>query len=351
VSPYEERLQHDLDDIRERVSQVGSHVEQALENAVRALLSYDRRLASDTILGDLPINRAIRALDRQCHAFVARHLPSAGHLRFVSSVLRLNVALERIGDYAVNISRETAQLSSAPPPEVALDVEESANHARRVLAESLRAFHDGNAEMARGTKSVANATSPFPRAFADLIRVGEGAARPLRDLFALLVVFNALDRVADQAKNICEETIFAVTGETKEPKVYQVLFIDERNDCLSQMAEAIARKTFPQSGRYASAGWQPADKLEPTCRKFMDQHGLDLRESQPTLLDTSHAALSEYNVIVSLAPGAREHIAELPFQTVLLEWELPAGSHAESYKDISNRMRELMVTLRGESAE
>jgi phosphate transport system protein len=351
VTHYEERLQHDLDDIRERVREVGAEVEQAVENAVKALLAHDCKLASAIILGDLPINRAIRALDRQCHAFVARHLPSAGHLRFVSSVLRLNVALERIGDYAVNISRETVQLSSAPPREVALDVEEYANHARGVLAESLRAFHEGNAEMARGTKRVASATNLFPRAFADLIQLGEGAARPLRDLFALFVVFNALDRVADQAKNICEETVFTVTGETKEPKVYNVLFVDERNDCHSQMAAAIARKTFPQSGRYASAGWQPADKLDPTCREFMDRHGLDLREAQPTLLDGSHAALSEYNVIVCLAPGGREHITELPFQTVLLEWDLAAGGHAEIYKDISNRLRELMVTLRGESAD
>ena len=55
----------------------------------RALLTLDRDLAYATVLGDKPINREIRELDRLCHAFVARHLPSAGHLRFVSSVLRL----------------------------------------------------------------------------------------------------------------------------------------------------------------------------------------------------------------------------------------------------------------------
>ena len=71
---------------------------------MHALLTRDRELAAEVILGDLPINREVRAIDALCHAFVARHLPSAGHLRFVSSVLRLNVELERIGDYAVTIA-------------------------------------------------------------------------------------------------------------------------------------------------------------------------------------------------------------------------------------------------------
>jgi phosphate transport system protein len=85
VSHYEKRLEQDVSEIREGVQRVGDEVRKALADSVRALLSGDRDLASRTILGDLPINREIRALDHRCHAFVARHFPGAGHLRFVSS--------------------------------------------------------------------------------------------------------------------------------------------------------------------------------------------------------------------------------------------------------------------------
>ena len=98
MSHYEERLQADLDEIRERVKAVGDEVIDAVGNACRSLLNVDRALAAETILGDLPVNREIRAIDQRCHAFVVRHLPSAGILRFVSSVLRLTVAIERIGE-------------------------------------------------------------------------------------------------------------------------------------------------------------------------------------------------------------------------------------------------------------
>ena len=62
----------------------------------------------------------------------------------------------------------------------------------------------------------------------------------VRDRIAYFAIYNQLKRLWDQAKNICEETIFLVSGETKPRKVHNVLFIDEDNAGLSQMAEAIA---------------------------------------------------------------------------------------------------------------
>ena len=54
---------------------------------------------------------------------LARHLPSAGHLRFVSSVLRIDLELERIGHYAATICREALQLEQRPPQPLLSDFE------------------------------------------------------------------------------------------------------------------------------------------------------------------------------------------------------------------------------------
>ena len=115
MSHFEERLEADLAGIRDWVWQLGGDVEQALRNAKQALLLHDEDLAYNTVLSDNPINRKSRACDRMCHAFIARHLPGAGHLREIAATIRVNVALERIGDYAVTISREAVQLKQALP--------------------------------------------------------------------------------------------------------------------------------------------------------------------------------------------------------------------------------------------
>ena len=133
-SHYEERLQKDLAWIQDLIGIVGHAITKAIDDAVRSVLNHDQDLAALTVIGDYTINRQTRELDRLCHAFVARHLPSAGHLRYVSSVLRLSIALERIGDYAATVSRSAVQLSSAPSPVVRRDIEMMCEHARRMRA-------------------------------------------------------------------------------------------------------------------------------------------------------------------------------------------------------------------------
>ena len=111
---YEERLQRDLNWLQDLVGIIGQAVTKAIDDAVTSVMNLDKDLAALTVVGDYTINRQTRELDRLCHAFVARHLPSAGNLRYVSAVMRLNIALERIGDYAATIARTAAQLSTQP---------------------------------------------------------------------------------------------------------------------------------------------------------------------------------------------------------------------------------------------
>ncbi|MEJ2085406.1 MAG: PhoU domain-containing protein [Acidobacteriota bacterium] len=312
MSHFEERLERDLEEIRSRVRAVGQAVEAALKKAVHTVLSGDEEAASEVILGDLPINREIRSIDRLCHAFVAQHLPSAGHLRFVSAVLRLNVELERVGDYAVAIARETVQMSAAPAGSVARDIELISDQARRLLHQALQAFDSSNAELARGTKALAKqADKTFQKVFADLLLEGERGTWPLRDLFAFLVVINRLGRVSDQAKNICEDTLFAVAGEMKEPKTYRILFVDHRNAGLSQLAEAYASKAFGDYGQFSSAGWEPADRIAPAVESFLDNNNLTTSGLMTKVLGRSVDDLSEYDVIVGLEGELRDQIPEV----------------------------------------
>ena len=355
MSHYERRLAADKEEIRRRLAEVGDRVEEAIGGAVEALLTGDRGAASELILADLPINRETRAIDAICHAFVARHLPSAGHLRFVSSALRLTVILERIGDYAVTIAREAVQLTEPVPESVAGDIRRLSGESRDMLSQALRAFSGRDPELARETKPLGKVVGrTYDQMVRELLSLSE--ARPLKDLFALQSVYNKLDRVSDQAKNLCEETLFEVLGETKPPKIYRVLFVDARDTILGPLAVALARKAFSNSGRFESAGWQPGDAPATDLVNLAADMGLDL--DPPSKLTTSRDALARHHVIVGLAPGTRARLPELPYQTALLEWSLPSLDGAESVRlglqqimqDLSNRITELMITLRGEEA-
>lgn len=351
-SHYEERLQKDLAWIQDLVGIVGTAINRAIENAARSVLTLDKDLAAETIIGDYGINRQTRELDRLCHAFVARHLPSAGHLRYVSSVLRLNIALERIGDYAATISRTAAQLSSAPPPVVTRDIEMMTEHARRTLGDALRSFQTRDVQVAQTTlNSAAQFAQYFDKVFADLVKEGESNSRPISDLFSLMATFNRLERVIHQAKNLCEETIFVATGRTKGEKTFQILFVDEANSGASQLAEHFTRKAFPQSGTYRSSGWSPAEEVDAAYRRFGQTVGIDLTKAWPTPLSRLHEQLDDYQLIVGLAADARDRVGRIPFHTTMVVWPLSAANDPEqSYREITPRVRALMEQLRGEQA-
>jgi len=256
-------------------------------------------------------------------------------------------------ELAVTIAREAARLGAKPPPAVGRDVELLASQAEGVLAQALAAFLASNAELARGTASLSNqADVTFEKVWNDLLAEGQNGTHPLAALFAYLEVFERLSRVADQAKNICEETIFTVTGETKTPKVYRVLFVDEKDDGATQLAVAFARKAFPKSGRYASAGFAPAAAIDAGCARFLEEKDYDLAGLEPARLEAAAEELAANHVIVSFAGDLTGRL-EVPYNTVFLRWQVPEVQESveAAHRQIRHRVRELMETLRGEEAD
>jgi phosphate transport system protein len=359
VTHYEERLERDLAEIRSRVRAVSDLVEEQVRDAVQALLNHDDELANMVVLKDRIVNRETRALDLLCYGFIVRHLPVAQHLRFVSSVLRLDVALERVGDYAVTICRHSIRCSEPPPETVARDIELMAQQARQSLAESLRAFHQEDVGVARKALGLTYPVdSTHDKAFDDLVRAGETKQVPVRDLFGYTRALYVLLRVSDQAENIAQETLFSVAGETKNPKVYRILFVDRANDCRSLMAEAYARKVFGDCGVFTSGGWDPAAAVRPELIPFLESHGLPREDLRPKRIQDLMGEPKHYHVIIGLDAESREMLGELPYKTVYLNWDLGPCPFGEGdpaaverletiYRQAAGRLLDLMEILRG----
>ena len=357
MTHYEQRLQQDLDDIHARFAKVAARVEKAIEDALGTVLSGDEELAYRTILDDEWINREVRELDRLCHKFVAVHLPSAGPLRRMSSVIRTNIQLERLGDYAVIICREAVQLTRPPDGAIARDIEMMATDSRRTLHQAITAFVDENGEVARATMHLADRVEHTMDSIYDAL-LGAGSTEELRDRVALFVVFNMLKRVWDQAKNICEETVFAVYGEQKAARVHNVLFVDRDNACASLMAETIARRVHGERARFHSAGPEPAAAPDPRMVTFMEAHGFDMSAARPSALADEIDHLDRYFLIVSLDGPVKSSVPRIPFHTSALTWDVgsadaQAGEEDAQrqfeaiYRDLAVRIDELMQILSG----
>ncbi|MES9991357.1 MAG: phosphate signaling complex protein PhoU [Candidatus Thiodiazotropha sp.] len=353
----EERLERDLKDIHDRVAKMGAQVQEAVRNAVKALQTGDSKLAYATVLNDNPINRSMREIDKICHRFFAIHIPSGGHLRLLSSVIRANIELERIGDYAVTIAREGAQLSQPPSGGLGKELERIASETMNMLQLAISAFTDLNAESAKSTMTLAKEMEHnLDIVYTEMMENDDRAK--VEEVLAIFVVFTQLKRVADQAKNLCEDTVFAVTGEQKQPKTFNILFIDEDNSSLSQLAEAIARLNHPNVGNYRSAGRVKADALNPQLIKFLEEKGIDYDDAKPTVItELTPKEISDQHVVVSLRGEVASYLPRIPFHTSAIEWGLGETPEVEDfheyesiYRELAILIKDLMELLRGEGA-
>ena len=111
-SHYETSLKRDIDRIREKLQEMGHLAELALDGALRAFVECDPQRAYTVILRDRRIDELEREIDRLCLEFLVRQQPAARHLRFAYSTIKINLELERVGDYAESIARQAIKLSN-----------------------------------------------------------------------------------------------------------------------------------------------------------------------------------------------------------------------------------------------
>ena len=353
---YERRLEQDEQNIRENIAAITAMVGEALKNAVHAVRTGNQKLANLTVLGDGEINRAVRSVDRDCHRFIVRHLPSAGHLRLMSGTIRAAIALERIGDYAVSIARVATRLSSPPDHNLASAMDNMAAESADMLERAMQAFVDANAEGAKAIMVMADQVERQQAAALDDLAHGH-SERSVDDLFAMFVMFSQLERVSDQAKNLCEEAVFVATGETKGEKVYRILFLDREDARLAPMAEALARHNFPNSGEYESAALTPAESLDPRMVEYMTARGINVNGVKPHVLEKGPVELAEFHVLISLQGPVSNYVQDIPFHTATLEWDISQSpddaslDYEAAYRALSVQLRQLMERLRGAEAD
>src|SRR5512138_2690891 len=147
----EASLQRDIDQIVNKVNGMAALVEEALSRSMRSLAGLNRQLAYSVILRDQRVDELEKEVDRLCLEFIVRQQPVAGPLRLAYATIRINLELERVGDYAEGIARQVLKLISM---EADIPVErftEIANLSIPMLHDSVKAFVNQDAELARKT--------------------------------------------------------------------------------------------------------------------------------------------------------------------------------------------------------
>jgi phosphate transport system protein len=320
----EESLQREIDRIREHLGAMAALAEQSLRGCVRALREGNRQVAYSVILRDQRIDELEKETDRLCLEFLVRQQPVAGNLRFAYAAIKLNLELERIGDYAESIARQILRLVDQKVSMPADRFEEIANLSIPMLRDAVQAFLTQDLELAQRTMAVEDAVDVQRwDLHAEILRSVQEGRVPVEALSPLSTIAYRFERVSDQAKNICQDTIYMCTGQYAKhlgSEAFRLLFVDQHNSCRSQMAEAIANSMRLGKFVFASAGLDPRP-IDAYTRTFLRKKGHDLTRSVSKRIEQVPNA-DYFQVIVGLDKSAQKVLPPPPRKVVYIDWAL-----------------------------
>ncbi len=362
MTHFEESLQRDIARIRGKVTEMAGLAEVALRSSLQALAERNRKLAYSVILRDQRIDELEKEVDRLCLEFLLRQQPVGGNLRFAYVTIKINLELERIGDYAESIARQILTIS-----EMEFEVPHDrfvaiANLALPMLRGAVQAFVTQDADLAKKTMEAEDQVDVLRHKVNDeLVQLQQQRKIPLEALSPLMTIVNRFERVSDQAKAICQEVLYMCTGEYAKHRgteTFRLLFVDEHNSCRSQMAEGIGYSLGQPKFIFASAGLDPRP-VDPATVSFLKEKGIDISGN------TSKAAhqvphFDHYQIVVALAKEAQKVFPPPPTKAVCLDWSVqdpstvkgtPAdvrAAYEATYQFLQANIQDLVVAILGD---
>jgi len=191
---------------------------EALDRALESVGSRDVELAATVVADDDRINRCYREIHEDALLLLARQSPLAGDLRLVAALLDIVRCIERMGDQCANIAK-LVPLSSA---EATMDrytretIERMGELVRSQVSQAEQAFATRDVTLAREVVGRDGEISRLDRkVFNRAVEIGDDVEVREWAMFMILVT-RCLERIAENAVFIAEQTVFVVIGLFRE---------------------------------------------------------------------------------------------------------------------------------------
>jgi phosphate transport system protein len=203
----------ELDELHEKVLQMGGQVEQAIHRSVRALVERDADQARQVMRDEGRINQMEIDIDNLTTRLLALRQPMARDLRFLTAAMKINTDLERMGDLAVNIAQRALSLIAQSPVKPLIDIPRMAQLVESMLLRSLDAFVKEDADVAMSVLTSDDEVDHLRDAvYQELVLYMQNDPTTVPAAVDLIFVARNLERIADHATNIAEDVVFLVKG-------------------------------------------------------------------------------------------------------------------------------------------
>jgi phosphate transport system protein len=200
------RVQRDL-------LRMGALVESSCILAREALCDRNLDAAQKLSSHDKQVDRFYRQIELDCMHLFTLQTSGDEDLRRVGAFIQMVRDLERIGDYAQDLGEVSIKLFPYPTHPLMGRVQTMLDRCRSMVAMSLLALSDLDAESGRAIKQKDDAVDTDYDQLYELLANQTNLVGSVEPTMLLVLAIRYMERIADHATNIGKRVAYIVTGE------------------------------------------------------------------------------------------------------------------------------------------
>ncbi len=195
------------------LAEMATTATRMVAESIKSLVNRDQELALSVIEIDERLDRLDVDIDEHCVKMLALFEPKAVDLRYIITATRIITDIERVGDHAVSICRDSIKLSEQPQLKPYIDIPKMADIATGMIHDALEAFFNSDTKMAFDVIKRDDIIDQLhDQVMRELLTYTMEDVSKLHTVLSLLNISRRLERIADHATNIAEMVYYMVEG-------------------------------------------------------------------------------------------------------------------------------------------
>ncbi len=211
--PPRKMFEEELAELKAELVKMCELTEIMLENAITALLSFDRELGKSIGETDKEVDEYEMRIEKQCMRLMVRQQPVARDFRQISTALKMITDIERFGDQASDIGDLVYTMPGDSYIKDLEHIKAMGELAIIMVRDSVNSFIKNDEDLAdKVIKSDDTMDLLFTKVKNELIELIKQDGANGDQAITLMMVAKYLERIGDHAVNVAEWTKYNETG-------------------------------------------------------------------------------------------------------------------------------------------
>jgi phosphate transport system protein len=209
------RFDVEMSDLQNHLLDMAGLVQEMIKTAMQELVERDPKQADTVFCLEKEVNIQEIIIDDKCLKLIALNQPVGVDLRFITSAMRINSDLERMGDEAVNISEMALDLIKYPKIKSLIYIPKMVEAVQNMVMVCIKAFNTSDSKLALSVLAKDDEVDDLKdKILANLksLLLKSSDISTIQRTVDLIFVTKSIERLGDHATNISEDVIFMVHG-------------------------------------------------------------------------------------------------------------------------------------------